>query len=164
MRLCGTQETIPLLTEVFEVMGGRTPMIIELKTGRRNDELCEKGLALMRAYNGPYCIESFDPRIVRWFRKNAKDVLRGQLSDAPASFRDEPKPLAFALGCLFTNVLARPPVYRLWPRQKAMDRPSGGGNGRHPRMLDRAPRRRYKRERSGKRRGDFRILSPRAEV
>ena len=26
MRLCGTQETIPLLTEVFEVMGGRTPM------------------------------------------------------------------------------------------------------------------------------------------
>ena len=67
MRLCGTQETIPLLTEVFEVMGGRTPMIIELKTGRRNDELCEKGLALMRAYNGPYCIESFDPRIVRWF-------------------------------------------------------------------------------------------------
>ena len=48
MRLCGTQETIPLLTEVFEVMGGRTPMIIELKTGRRNDELCEKGLALMR--------------------------------------------------------------------------------------------------------------------
>ena len=32
MRLCGTQETIPLLTEVFEVMGGRTPMIIELKT------------------------------------------------------------------------------------------------------------------------------------
>ena len=98
MRLCGTQETIPLLTEVFEVMGGRTPMIIELKTGRRNDELCEKGLALMRAYNGPYCIESFDPRIVRWFRKNAKDVLRGQLSDAPASFRDEPKPLAFALG------------------------------------------------------------------
>ena len=68
------------------MMGGRTPMIIELKTGRRNDELCEKGLALMRAYNGPYCIESFDPRIVRWFRKNAKDVLRGQLSDAPASF------------------------------------------------------------------------------
>ena len=118
MRLCGTQETIPLLTEVFEVMGGRTPMIIELKTGRRNDELCEKGLALMRAYNGPYCIESFDPRIVRWFRKNAKDVLRGQLSDAPASFRDEPKPLAFALGCLFTNVLARPQFIAYGPGKK----------------------------------------------
>ena len=118
MRLCGTQETIPMLTEVFEVMGGRTPMIIELKTGRRNDELCEKGLALMRAYNGPYCIESFDPRIVRWFRKNAKDVLRGQLSDAPASFRDEPKPLAFALGCLFTNVLARPQFIAYGPGKK----------------------------------------------
>ena len=66
----------------------------------------------------PYCIESFDPRIVRWFRKNAKDVLRGQLSDAPASFRDEPKPLAFALGCLFTNVLARPQFIAYGPGKK----------------------------------------------
>ena len=58
------------------------------------------------------------PRIVRWFRKNAKDVLRGQLSDAPASFRDEPKPLAFALGCLFTNVLARPQFIAYGPGKK----------------------------------------------
>lgn len=71
----------------------------------------------MRAYNGPYCIESFDPRIVRWSGK-AKDVLRGQLSDAPASFRDEPKPLAFALGCLFTNVLARPQFIAYGPGKK----------------------------------------------
>lgn len=139
-------------------------MIIELKTGRRNDELCEKGLALMRAYNGPYCIESFDPRIVRWFRKNAKDVLRGQLSDAPASFRDEPKPLAFALGCLFTNVLARPQFIAYGPGKKPWTARLAEAMGAIRVCLDRAPRRRYKRERSGKRRGDFRILSPRAEV
>ena len=45
-------------------------------------------------------------------------ALRGQLSDAPASFRDEPKPLAFALGCLFTNVLARPQFIAYGPGKK----------------------------------------------
>ena len=80
MSLCGTAERIPLLTEVFEVMGGKAPMIIELKSGRRNEELCQKGLALIEAYGGDCCIESFDPRIVAWFRKNASGLLRGQLA------------------------------------------------------------------------------------
>lgn len=110
MRLCGTQESIPLLTEVFAVVGGRVPLIIELKTGPRRAELCEKGLALMRAYSGPYCIESFDPRIVCWFRKNAPDILRGQLTDSCANFwkGSEPRMHGLALGTLVTNVLARP--------------------------------------------------------
>lgn len=118
MRLCGTEETIPLLTEVFDVIGGKTPMIIELKTGPRNDELCEKGLALMRAYNGPYCVESFDPRIVRWFRKNAPDILRGQLADEPRSYEGQPKLLGLAMGCLLMNFLARPQFIAYGPGKK----------------------------------------------
>lgn len=56
MSLCGTAERIPLLTEVFAVMDSKAPIIIELKSSPRRDELCEKGLALMRAYPGDYCI------------------------------------------------------------------------------------------------------------
>ena len=41
-----------------------------------------------------------------------------RFADAPASFRDEPKPLAFALGCLFTNVLARPQFIAYGPGKK----------------------------------------------
>lgn len=119
MRLCGTEETIPLLTEVFEVIGGKVPLIIELKMGPRNDELCRKGLALMRAYSGPFCIESFDPRIVCWFRKNAPDILRGQLTDRPCNFKGQANPIAaFALGHLFTNVLARPQFIAHGPGKK----------------------------------------------
>lgn len=106
--LCGTEERIPLLTEVFEVMAGKAPMIIELKTGRRNDELCEKALRLMRAYEGPFCVESFDPRIVAWFKKNAPDILRGQLADLPAAYKDQTRVLAFLLGHCFLNCLGRP--------------------------------------------------------
>ncbi len=120
MRLCGTQETIPLLTEVFEVMGGRTPMIIELKTGRRNDELCEKGLALMRAYNGPYCIESFDPRVVGIVRRQAPGLLRGQLADSYRSYRKtgaHPVP-AFVFSHCLGNFLGRPDFIAWCPEKR----------------------------------------------
>ncbi len=118
MRLCGTEETIPLLTEVFDVMAGKTPMIIELKTGPRNAELCEKGLALMRAYGGPYCIESFDPRIVRWFKKNAPDILRGQLADAPRSYGQRSRLRGAVLGGLLLNCIARPQFIAYGPGKK----------------------------------------------
>lgn len=118
MRLCGTGETIPLLTEVFDVMAGKTPMIIELKTGPRNGELCKKALAQMRAYSGPYCIESFDPRIVRWFKKNAPDILRGQLADAPRAYGKRARLQGFVMGHLLSNGLARPQFIAYGPGKK----------------------------------------------
>lgn len=121
MRLCDTAETIPLLTEVFDVIGGKVPLIIELKMGPRNNELCEKGLALMRGYNGPFCIESFDPRIVRWFKKHAPDILRGQLTDNPRNFKGHANPVSsFMLGHLFTNFLARPQFIAHGPGKKTL--------------------------------------------
>lgn len=122
MRLCGSAETIPLFTEVLAAVQGKAPLIVELKTGPRNNELCEKGLALLRAYaeeyQGPFCVESFDPRIVGWFKKNAPDILRGQLSDRPANFKDQPWVLKTALGNLLTNVLARPQFIAYGPGPK----------------------------------------------
>ena len=110
-------ERIPLFSQVLELVGGKVPLIVELKTGKRNAELCEKTLALLRAYGGDACVESFDPRIVRWFRKNARDILRGQLSQAPAFYRGygfNPF-LACVLGNLYINCLSRPEfiAYRL---------------------------------------------------
>lgn len=121
MHLCGTSETIPLFTQVLETIGGRVPLIVELKTSPRRTELCEKGLALLRAYEGPYCIESFDPRIVHWFSRNAPDILRGQLSDSRANFvaGKQPKLQSFVLGNLFTNVLARPQFIAYGPGKKS---------------------------------------------
>ena len=34
---------------------------------------------LLEGYQGLYCVESFDPRIVRWVRKNHPKIVRGQL-------------------------------------------------------------------------------------
>ena len=110
LRLCGTDEKIPLFDEVLATVGGKTPMIVELKTGRRNEELCEKTLAALRGYAGEYCVESFDPTIVAWFRKHAPEIYRGQLAQPPKHYRKHGKSrlVSFLLGTTAMNVIARP--------------------------------------------------------
>ena len=110
LRLCGTEEKIPLFDEVLATVAGKTPMIVELKTGQRNEELCEKTLAALRGYAGEYCIESFDPTIVAWFRKHAPEIYRGQLAQPPKHYRKHGKSrlVSFLLGTTAMNVIARP--------------------------------------------------------
>lgn len=109
LSLAGSDETIPLLSDVLNVISGRCPIILELKADKRRSELCERTLEFIRSYNGDICIESFDPRIVGWFKKNAPEILRGQLSQPPADFEGSTSKLqAFALGNLLTNCVARP--------------------------------------------------------
>lgn len=110
LRLCGTDERIPLFSEVLHVVAGRTPLIVELKNGRSNRELCRKTLSYLNAYEGEACIESFNPLIVAWFRFNAPHLLRGQLSQPPEYYAEAgfPKIGGFILGNTLLNALARP--------------------------------------------------------
>ena len=73
MRLCGTECSIPLFSDVLRLINGRRPIICELKNGKRNRELCRKTYDLISAYRGEICIESFNPLIVGWFRIHGKD-------------------------------------------------------------------------------------------
>lgn len=106
LSLFGTSERIPLFTEALDVLGSETPVIVELKTGARNDLLCENTLAILRAKPGIYCVESFDPRIVAWFRSHAPEILRGQLVMSPKHYGGS-KLTAFVLGNLLFNCIAR---------------------------------------------------------
>jgi len=118
LSLCGTEQHIPLFGEVLEAVNGSVPLIVELKNGKRNKELCEKTWALLSGYKGDYCIESFNPLIVGWFRKNAKQVLRGQLATNFSDYENIRKPLALLLSRCMLNVVSRPHfiAYRIGPR------------------------------------------------
>ena len=90
LRLFGTEEQIPLFSEVLALVNGAVPLIVELKSqGPRNAELSLKARDMLFAYRGDYCIESFDPRIVRWFRMNAPWIFRGQLACPKESYNDD---------------------------------------------------------------------------
>lgn len=78
----GTQETIPQLQQVLDLFAGKAPLIVELKCYKHNvAPLCQAACKMMDTYEGLYCMESFDPRVVRWLRKHRPDILRGQLSE-----------------------------------------------------------------------------------
>ncbi len=119
LSLFGTQERIPLFTDVLGTIGGKIPMIVELKSGGDWKALCPKTLEQLQAYKGDYCVESFHPLLVRWFYLNAPQILRGQLSEA-ARFSRKGLPLyqAIMMSRLFTNILTHPQfiAYRVGPK------------------------------------------------
>ena len=106
----GTQEKIPLFSDVLALYNGEAPLIVELKVYKNNyAALCEAACKLLENYDGPYCMESFDPRCVAWLRKNRQNVIRGQLTEN--FFRSQsPLPwiLKFAMKHQLFNFVTRP--------------------------------------------------------
>ncbi len=117
LRLSGTDEHIPLFSEVLELMDGKQPLVIEIKTCLHRDELCEGIYDLVKDYNGEFCIESFDPFTLSWFRRNAPHIVRGQLSAKIARWeRQQEQEIkikyalakSFVISNVFLNCLSRP--------------------------------------------------------
>lgn len=78
----GTDERIPLFSQVLELYRGEAPLIVELKaTSKNHGALCEAACNMLESYNGPYCLESFDPRCVAWLKKHRSHLIRGQLTE-----------------------------------------------------------------------------------
>ena len=81
-RLGGTEETIPLFSQVLEQAKGRAPLIVELKSTTGNfAALTEAAVKMLEGYEGVYCIESFDPRCIGWLKKHRRSLIRGQLAE-----------------------------------------------------------------------------------
>lgn len=108
--LCASTATIPTLQEVLDLVDGQVPLIIEIKNTDDNwRESASKVAALLDAYTGLYCVEAFDPRVIRWFKKNRPQVLRGILS---TNFFKSKKEMSFFKKAtathLWTNFLIGP--------------------------------------------------------
>jgi glycerophosphoryl diester phosphodiesterase len=108
--LTGTGEHIPLFADVLKVIDGKVPMIIEVKPyGGNISALCERLCLELEGYNGVYCVESFDPRAVYWFRKHRPELVRGQLAMNWKQYGRDANPVAaFAVSNLLTSFLNKP--------------------------------------------------------
>ena len=108
--LFGTEERIPLFSDVLKIFDGREPLIVELKSAAPNvPELCAAVRQMLAGYNGPACVESFHPEVVRYFRLNDPGRLRGQLSQAARLWKGKLSvPVSFVFSRLFLNFRSRP--------------------------------------------------------
>ena len=133
-KLAKTEYGIPLFEDVLKVVDGRVPLVVERKSEgnwKRTTRMTAEALdaygvsvgsdnrargskEVKKVGNGeykrqPYCMESFHPLIVKWFRDNRPDVLRGQLSTN--FFRSTLKRVWYeniVLTNLMLNFLSRP--------------------------------------------------------
>ena len=71
---------IPLLTEVIKLVNGKVPLLIEIKTIPKTGELETRLMNILKTYQGKYAIQSFNPKVLYWFKRNYPNILRGQLS------------------------------------------------------------------------------------
>ena len=84
--LTGSSETVPTLPEVLEIVGGKVPLLIELKdqsggTGVAPDELERAVAKALEGYDGLVAVMSFNPYMVANMAKRAPHVPRGIVTD-----------------------------------------------------------------------------------
>ena len=77
--LGATGDTIPTLADLLSQIGGKVPLLIEIKSKRevRVAPLCFAVRRALEGYRGPVAVMSFDPRAVRWFARHAPHIVRG---------------------------------------------------------------------------------------
>ncbi len=78
-KLDGSNEKIPTFAEVLTAVDGRVPLLVELKGESFDVSLCIKVAALLREYPGLYCIESFNPLLLREMKKHLPHAYCGLL-------------------------------------------------------------------------------------
>lgn len=80
LKFAGTSESVPLFSDVLPMVNGRMPILVEIKNEGTVGELESMLYQELKGYTGQYAVQSFNPFSLKWFRDNAPEVLRGQLS------------------------------------------------------------------------------------
>jgi len=83
--LNGTRDHITTLVELLHQVAGRTPLVIELKSHwDGNDRLPACAVEVLKDYDGPCALMSFDPDMVEQVRDLAPGLPRGIVADRVA--------------------------------------------------------------------------------
>lgn len=103
-----SEERIPKLEDLLHMVRGRVPLIVEIKAETANVSSCAVIDRTLRTYGGEYCIESFNPMVLWWFRRHHNEVVRGQLSTNFRKNDGHNSLLYFLMTHLVFNFLTRP--------------------------------------------------------
>lgn len=106
--LAGTDQTIPTLEQVLSLVGGRVPILVELKGESTDTSLCSRLAEQLLGYQGAYCLESFNPLLIGKMKEFLPAALRGLLYTNVCREKKKRSALTLALTAMALNVLAKP--------------------------------------------------------
>ncbi len=78
--LSGSKEKIPTFAQALDFIGGKVPILIEIKNFGKVGALEKSIWKILQNYSGEYAIMSYNPYSLEWFKINAPKVKRGQLA------------------------------------------------------------------------------------
>ncbi len=103
-----SEQKIPSLKEVLTLVNGRVPILVELKGETLDSSLCPKVAEILKAYNGDYCIESFNPFLIKKMKKYLPKAFYGQLYTNVCRDKKKYSILNILLTGMVFNFLSRP--------------------------------------------------------
>lgn len=103
-----SSERIPRFADVLNMVNGRTPLIVELKIESAQIPVCSVADKFLSDYKGLYCVETFHPMGLWWYRRNRPKIVRGQLSTAFLREKEYEGSVYYLLQNLLLNVVGRP--------------------------------------------------------
>ena len=109
--LLESDQKVPSFNEFLDLVDGKVPLIVELKVegDENHQDLCALVDYRLDSYRGIYCVESFDPRVVIWYRRHHREIARGQLGDMYTKGPHPMRGIRFVLAeYLCSNFLSRP--------------------------------------------------------
>ena len=107
-KLNGTDDGIPLFSDVLALIDGRVPLLVEIKENAGDSGVSLATCEMMKRYGGEYIIESFNPLSLKVVRERLPEIPRGILSHRYYEYEKSRKPLFFLLQSLLLNFLCRP--------------------------------------------------------
>lgn len=109
LRLHGSNEKIPTFESVLNLVQGSVPLIIEFKVELHDISVCVITAPMLKRYNGLYCIESFNPLVLLWYRRHNPKIMRGQLASNLIKDKEVGNlSLYFVLQNLLLNFITKP--------------------------------------------------------
>ena len=79
LKLADSEYGIPTFEEFLECVGGKVPLLIELKGVTFDTALCDTVSPILDKYEGEFVIESFNPILLGQMKDIRPDFIRGQL-------------------------------------------------------------------------------------
>ena len=79
LKLNGTDNHIPLFSEVLELVNGKVPLLIETKSDAECGVLETSFLDIIKDYKGEYAVQSFNPFSIRFIQKKDPSIKIGLL-------------------------------------------------------------------------------------